>query len=74
MAWDTADIAAFRAYESANRRWWALNFPPERGGGRPARCAVPWPAAHLCARPRQHPAPCMCYCGDRLTLGQGALW
>jgi hypothetical protein len=30
---------------------------------------------HRCARPPGHPAPCMCYCGDRPAPdGQQPLW
>jgi hypothetical protein len=68
--WNFPDEAGFRAEERARRRWWAEHFPPDRGQ-RPPRCAYPWRGdcdrggIHDCARPKMHPSPCMCYCGER---------
>jgi hypothetical protein len=87
MSWDAdTDIKRQRAEERERRRWWAENYPPERGGRRPGRCGSAWlgPSpgfmrddshgeGHACARPVEHPPPCFCRCSER-WIGQGKLF
>jgi hypothetical protein len=67
--WAFPGEAEFRADEQRRRRWWTENYPTDRTGVDNRRCARGWPGEcprgqHVCARPRVHPAMCMCYCGD----------